>query len=111
MTMVICFELSERSKSELDQLVEGGSYKNYSEAVSVAIATQLVLQRRAAGAGAFVLGSESGVTSSPRELESPMASPPPLSSKAPVGLPPGFALSVAAGCQSETAPLPDDAFS
>src|SRR6267142_1088845 len=110
MAIVICVELSERSKSELDQLVAQDGYKNYSEAVSVAIANQLILQRRATGAGAFVLGSESGVPSLRPEIELSVASPP-LSSKALVGLPQGFALSVAAGCQSEPAPLPDDVFS
>jgi len=110
MAIVVCVELSERSKSELDQLVLQGGYKNYSEAVSVAIANQIVLQRRATGAGAFVLGPESGVPSLRPEIESSMPSPP-LSSKALAGLPQGFALSVAAGCQSEPAPLPDDVFS
>src|SRR5258708_6819981 len=109
MAMVVCVELSERSKSELDQLVVQGGYKNYSEAVSVAIANQLILQRRATGV-AFVLGSESGAPSLLPEIESSVASPP-RSSKALVGLPQGFALSVAAGCQSEPAPLPDDVFS
>src|SRR5258708_27867738 len=110
MAMVVCVELSERSKSELDQLVVQGGYKNYSEAVSVAIANQLILQRRATGVGAFVLDSESSAPSLRPEIELSIPSLP-LTSKAPIGLPQGFALSVAAGCQSEPAPLPDDVFS
>lgn len=111
MAIVICVELSERSKTELDQLVAQGNYKNYSEAASVAIANQVILQRRAAGSGAFVLGPESVDPSSPRETKPPMASSPTPLSKRLVAVPQGFTLSVAAECQSEPAELPDDVFS
>jgi Arc/MetJ-type ribon-helix-helix transcriptional regulator len=111
MSIVICVEFTERSKDELDELVAQGSYKNYSEAVSVAVANQLLLQRRATVSGAFVLALESALSSSPREAESRMASLPLPSSKALVGVPQGFAMSIAEGCQSEPARLPDDVFS
>jgi len=41
--MVICIDISERTKQQLDGLVETGDYRDYSEAVSVAISNQLVL--------------------------------------------------------------------
>ena len=41
--MIICLDLSARTKSQLDSLLEVGQYTDYSEAVAVAIANQLVL--------------------------------------------------------------------
>jgi hypothetical protein len=41
--MIICIELSPRTKSQLDSLLEIGQYSDYSEAIAVAIANQLVL--------------------------------------------------------------------
>ena len=53
--MVICIELSERTKQDLDTIVETGSYRDYSEAVSVAISNQLVLQRQVSKSGPVML--------------------------------------------------------
>ena len=44
--MVICFEISERTKKELDQLLDSGDFSDYSEVVTVAVANQLVLQEQ-----------------------------------------------------------------
>src|SRR5690348_12533938 len=41
--MIICIDISQRTKDELDRLLAAGSYRDYSEAVSLAIANQLLL--------------------------------------------------------------------
>ncbi|HZQ96849.1 MAG TPA: hypothetical protein VFA67_17685 [Candidatus Sulfotelmatobacter sp.] len=46
--MIICLDLSQRTKDELDKLLEAG-YRDYSEAVAVAIANQLLLHNRPTG--------------------------------------------------------------
>jgi len=111
MAIVICAELSERCKAELDEIVQLGGYRDYSEAVSVALSNQLILQRCAGESRAFVLGPESPALAARREGDAPMVvsvlSPP----KAFAGVPPGFAHAVAQDCQSEPAPLPNDVFS
>jgi Arc/MetJ-type ribon-helix-helix transcriptional regulator len=112
MPIVICVELSEKSKAELDELVQQGSYRGYSEAVSVAISNQLVLQRRIGGAGTFVLDDrESSGLFASREVESQAAPSAPLPPRAQAGVPSVFSLAVAQDCQIEPAPLPDDVFS
>jgi|HubBroStandDraft_6_1064221.scaffolds.fasta_scaffold13093_3 hypothetical protein len=108
MSIVICVELSERSKSELDALVVQGSYKGYSEAVAVAISNQLVLQRGASGSHALILDSAIH-PSVPNVTEAPSGAPSPPSKPLP-SIPPGFSLSLAQSCQSEPAPFPDDVF-
>jgi len=45
--MIICIELSPRTKSQLDSLLEVGQYADYSEAIAVAVANQLVLHGEA----------------------------------------------------------------
>lgn len=42
--MIICIDISQRTKDELDRLLAAGDYRDYSEAVSVAVANQLLLQ-------------------------------------------------------------------
>lgn len=43
--MVICFECSRQTKSELDELVASGNFSNLSEAIAVAVANQLLLSK------------------------------------------------------------------
>lgn len=45
--MIICFEISQRTKGELESLLEIGGYRDYSEAVAVAVANQLLLHSHA----------------------------------------------------------------
>jgi hypothetical protein len=129
MGIVICVEMSEKSKSELDELMTHGSYKSYSEAVTVAISNQLILQRQTTPGGVVVVGldvvpqdstssqSERAVTPSQLPIQKapvsvPMVTPTQLSTqKAPVAVPMVFSLSNAQSCQSEPASLPDDVFS
>src|SRR5258708_40229403 len=54
-TMVICIDVSERTKQELDSLVGLGTYRDYTEVISVAISNQLVLQRQVSKAGTVVI--------------------------------------------------------
>lgn len=46
--MIICIEVLERTKDELDRLLEVGKYRDYSEAVALAVANQLLLHKQAA---------------------------------------------------------------
>jgi len=45
--MVICIECTANTKDELDDLLRIGGYRDYSEAVALAVSNQLLLQRRA----------------------------------------------------------------
>jgi hypothetical protein len=47
--MIICIDVSQRTKDALEKLLEIGGYRNYSEAAAVAIANQLLLQNHASG--------------------------------------------------------------
>jgi hypothetical protein len=49
--MVICIEVEQRTKSELDQLLKVGGYKDYSQVVAIAISNQVLLQRQVAATG------------------------------------------------------------
>jgi hypothetical protein len=65
--MVICVELSEQTKQQLDKLMEVAKYRDYSEAVSVAISNQLVLQRQVAKSGTVLLPEGSDLSTEIRE--------------------------------------------
>jgi hypothetical protein len=59
--VVICFNCSLETKSVLDQLITSGQYRNYSEAISVALGNLMLLQGElGAGEGAIVIGPEGG---------------------------------------------------
>ena len=59
--MVICFEISKRTKKELDQLLESGDFSDYSEVVAVAVANQLVLQKKASNNESTMMDAAAGV--------------------------------------------------
>src|SRR2546421_343525 len=110
MSIVVCVELSERSKSELDELLARGRYKDYSEAVAVAVSNQLILQKRASETGGFILSGDDRSNSPQQESSSQV-----LSSAAPLhksfgGIPSVFAREAAQNCQIEPAPMPNDVF-
>ncbi len=51
--MIICIESTSKTKDELDELLQVGGYRDYSEAVALAVSNQLLLHRGAkAGRGA-----------------------------------------------------------
>src|ERR1700730_17546421 len=41
--MIICIDVTQRTKDQLEKLLEAGAYRDYSEAVAVAIANQVLL--------------------------------------------------------------------
>ena len=43
--MVICFQCSKETKAQLEELLQIGAYRDYSEAISLAIANQVLLQK------------------------------------------------------------------
>jgi len=54
--MIICFKCSHETKEALDNLLEGGEHKDYSEVISVAIANMVVLQAQVDKTGVLVIG-------------------------------------------------------
>ena len=52
--MIICFECSQEIKDLLDRLVSSGHYRDYSEAIALAIANQGLLQSEVKSKGATV---------------------------------------------------------
>lgn len=71
--MILCLEIDARTKANLEELVHSGRYADFSEAVSVAIANQLLLHQHARQKGgsfivptddALIEGSKKPLTSS-----------------------------------------------
>ena len=62
--MVICFEISERTKKELDQLLDSGDFSDYSEVVTVAVANQLVLQEQSSSSESTMIDRAAGTVTS-----------------------------------------------
>jgi hypothetical protein len=110
MSIVVCVELSERVKKELDELLVRGRYKDYSEAVAVAVSNQLILQKRASETGAFIISGEDRSNPPEQEISShvPVSAPP--AQKPFGGIPPVFARDAAQNCQIDPAPMPNDVF-
>src|SRR5918993_741448 len=55
--LIVCFESSSRTKTQLDSLIESGQYKDYSEAISSALENLIVLQNELSGKGALIIES------------------------------------------------------
>jgi hypothetical protein len=55
--MVICIECSTKTKDELDELLRLGQYRDYGEAIAIAISNQLTLHRNMTAARSIVLGA------------------------------------------------------
>src|SRR5688572_30119359 len=53
--MIICIDITDATKSELDGLLLEGGYPNYSEAISIAISNQRILHQQIPKAGSLVL--------------------------------------------------------
>jgi len=66
--MIVCFNCSTETKKSLDFLLESGQYKDYSEAISLAIANLVILQEEVLRSGGVVIGSD--VEANPRACES-----------------------------------------
>lgn len=53
--LIICFECNAETKHQLDSLVSSGQYKDYSEAIKVALANQSLLHQKIADQGPIVV--------------------------------------------------------
>jgi Arc/MetJ-type ribon-helix-helix transcriptional regulator len=53
--MILCLEIDQETKAKLDQLVREGEYRDYSQAVAVAVSNQLLLHGRIESGGAVVV--------------------------------------------------------
>lgn len=93
--MVICFEISGKTKNELNQLLQSGDFSDYSEVVAVAVANQLVLQKRVSNGESMIMGEGAGppgrssrsigaIQSRGPELRNSQETPPPPNRKAAV---------------------------
>lgn len=109
--MVICFEVSERTKQELDNLLEVGKYRDYSEAVSVAISNQLVLHKQISKSKALFLPDNSGTSGEAVSNPSPASNGSAQAREAAPKIPTIFsALPSDEEYSPELMPLPDDVF-
>jgi hypothetical protein len=54
--MVLCFNCQHHTKELLDRLLESGEYRDYSEAISMAVLNLATLQKEVGDKGALVLG-------------------------------------------------------
>ncbi len=54
--MMICFNCSAATRDELDQLVTLGGYRDYDEAITLAIRNQLLMEKQVAASGAIIVG-------------------------------------------------------
>lgn len=52
--MIICIDCSPKTKDELDELLRAGQYRDYAEAVAVAVSNQLTLHRNMASAAMLI---------------------------------------------------------
>src|SRR5262249_15735741 len=75
----ICIEISERTKVELDHLLSVGKYRDYSEAVSVAVANQSLLHKQS--------GSSANEQPAPKSEGGTGATTPPQDKERPIHLP------------------------
>jgi hypothetical protein len=108
--MVICIEVSDRTKLQLDSLVEIGKYQDYSEAVSVAISNQLVLQRQVSKSGSVVLPGKSDHSTDPGTKRSTRRIVLEDERSFESEVPALFSLRGADNRPREAAPWPDDVF-
>lgn len=102
--MIVCIEITLKTKDELDRLLAIGGYRDYSEAVSIAVANQVLLHREKESAGSVVLGQQ--MAAPPTEVERQK----PLVANVVEGLPPAFSLSGIIKRTTNGAPLPNDSF-
>jgi hypothetical protein len=118
--MVLCIEISEKTKAELDELVQVGQYKDYSQTVAIALANQLVLQRQVIRSGEVVVSKPNAsdgsiitavpsepIPAQPEEIEG--AVPTRTDHWAATKLPKIFSM-LSYDAPKKISPLPDDVF-
>jgi hypothetical protein len=101
--MIVCFEIDQDTKKQLDQLLKAGQYRDYSQAIAVAIANQLLLHDRFVGAAGGSLIVRDEIASRDAGYAGP------VSCAAASAIPNVFALPPV-GTNLEFAPIPGDAF-
>lgn len=67
--MIICIDLSQRTKDELEKLLVIGEYRDYSEAISVAVGNQLLLHTHSEEQGSKMATPEATAAQTPRARE------------------------------------------
>lgn len=119
--MVICIEVSEKTKAELDELLQVGQFKDYSQTIAIALANQLVLQKQVIRGGEVVMSKPcvgDGPTAAAVQSESILAQPQEVKEDAvpkrsghwaAAKLPTIFSVP-SYGAPKKLAPLPDDVF-
>jgi len=110
--MVICVEISERTKQELDALLKVGNYRDYGEAVSMAISNQLVLHKQVSKSKAVVLAGRTEQAGPPATTNPHTPTVEKAEVEKPVLCVPAIFASLPMDKNSalEPAPLPDDVF-
>jgi hypothetical protein len=56
--MILCIEIDQNTKAKLDQLLKGGQYRDYSQAVAVAVTNQVLLHERVIQQGGALVVDE-----------------------------------------------------
>lgn len=105
--MIICIDVSQRTKDQLETLLGTGGYRDYSEAVEVAIANQLLFHER--GTGIHAPESRSGATSGVRSLKQMVTGGLTIHASDAV-VPPLFSMVASAEGPPNLAPYPNDSF-
>ncbi len=113
--MVICIECSRKTKDELDELLRLGRYRDYGEAVAVAVSNQLTLQRNMPATSSILLGPTAPTQPEPTNSEgAPPATREPGKKRAGtsvVSIPDIFRSTELHEPTFEFAPMPNDSFS
>ncbi len=68
--MIICIEVTEKTMETLERLLEVGHYRDYAQAISVAIANQMVLHREVPTAGFLVIPNNNSRSSASAATDS-----------------------------------------
>ncbi|HEY1580522.1 MAG TPA: hypothetical protein VGF82_25960 [Terracidiphilus sp.] len=111
--MVICIEIEQRTKNELDHLLKVGDYKDYSQAVAIAISNQVLLQRQVAPTGNSLIVAGDASPQGKGNFQSRLDEAPPkqdMAEATTTSIPAIFLLPTQKLTNCEAAPLPNDVF-
>jgi hypothetical protein len=107
--MIICVDISQRTKDELEGLLEIGQYRDYSEAIAVAVANQLLLHTHAEASGSRMAEPEV-IAERPKERESNAPRSKAEATSSTTDVPQLFAALDQAAKTPVLAPFPNDLF-
>lgn len=107
--MIICLNVSQRTKDELERLLEAGEYRDYSEAIAVAVKNQLLLHDHAPNASVQAAMPEVIVAKNQHGPEKKVFEAPQTPTE-PLGVPAIFSSSAGISRPERFAPYPNDAF-